>query len=173
MKPDEFEQHLSRQPMRQIPGEWRAEILREGRRAAVPEIGDADTASLPILNWRTVGSRKRIFWPHPEGLGRAGGGLDFDFCRGFFDARHNAGHGGKGRAAVAGSHRGIAAAAADAGGIDRREPGARGRGAEIFAAAAQRARGNFDDVNWEGRRAAVPFDPIWDADTASLPTKNL
>ena len=48
MKPDEFEQHLSRQPMRQIPGEWRAEILREGRRAAAPEIGDADTASLPI-----------------------------------------------------------------------------------------------------------------------------
>ncbi len=62
--------------MRQIPGEWRAEILREGRRAAAPEIGDADTASLPILNWReavraftsaaTIRSRLReIFWPAP------------------------------------------------------------------------------------------------------------
>jgi hypothetical protein len=76
MNPDDFERRLSRQPLKKIPGEWRAKILREGRRAAVPEIGDADTASLPILNWReavraftsaaTIRSRLReIFWPAP------------------------------------------------------------------------------------------------------------
>ena len=64
MKPDDFEPRLSRQALRQIPGEWRGEILREGRRAAVPEIGDADTASLPTLNWRTA--LANMFWPHPK-----------------------------------------------------------------------------------------------------------
>jgi hypothetical protein len=59
---NEFEQKLSRQPLRQIPGEWRAKILREGRRAAVPNNEwDADTASLPKLNLLA-----KIFWPHPK-----------------------------------------------------------------------------------------------------------
>jgi len=56
-----FEQKLQRQALRQIPAEWREEILREGRRAAVPEIGDADTASLPNRSWLS-----NIFWPHPK-----------------------------------------------------------------------------------------------------------
>jgi hypothetical protein len=64
MKPDDFEQRLHRQPLRQIPAEWREEILREGRRAAVLEIGDADTASLPELNWRA--KLTNIFWPNPQ-----------------------------------------------------------------------------------------------------------
>jgi hypothetical protein len=63
MKPDNFEVRLSRQTLRRIPAGWRAEILREGRRAAVPEIGDADTASLPS-DWRTA--LANIFWPHPK-----------------------------------------------------------------------------------------------------------
>jgi len=64
MKPDDFEQRLQRQPLRRIPAEWRGEILRAGRRAAVAEIGDAGTASLPILNWRMA--LANIFWPHPK-----------------------------------------------------------------------------------------------------------
>jgi hypothetical protein len=61
---EQFERRLSRQPLKRIPGEWRAEILREGRRAAVPNIGDADTASLPTLNWRIA--LANVFWPHPK-----------------------------------------------------------------------------------------------------------
>jgi hypothetical protein len=62
---EQFESRLSRQPLRQIPGEWRAEILRVGRRAAVPKNKwAADTASLPKWNWRT--SLAEIFWPHPK-----------------------------------------------------------------------------------------------------------
>jgi hypothetical protein len=59
---NEFEQKLLRQPLRKIPGEWRAETLREGRRAAVPNNKwDADTAPLPKLNWLA-----EIFWPNPQ-----------------------------------------------------------------------------------------------------------
>ncbi len=58
---DEFEQKLQRQPLRRIPADWREEILREGRRAAVLEIGDADTASLPQRSWFST-----ILWPHPK-----------------------------------------------------------------------------------------------------------
>ena len=61
---EQFERRLSRQPLRQIPAGWRGEILREGRRAAVPEIGDAGTASLPMLNWRMA--LANMFWPHPK-----------------------------------------------------------------------------------------------------------
>ena len=67
---NEFEQKLSRQPLRQVPGEWRAEILREGRRAAAPNNKrDADTASLPNCSWLTM-----LLWPHPKAwAGLAGG----------------------------------------------------------------------------------------------------
>ena len=91
--------------MRQIPGGWRAEILREGRAFAVPETGNIDTAFLPTIELAD-GSRKPLL-ASSQGLGRAGGGLDFDFRGRIFDARRRAGRGGKVRAAVAGSHRGI------------------------------------------------------------------
>ncbi|MGO9584629.1 MAG: hypothetical protein ACLP2Y_00250 [Limisphaerales bacterium] len=58
---DEFEQKLQRQPLRRIPADWREEILREGRRAAVLEIGPADTAALPKWSWPTT-----LLWPHPK-----------------------------------------------------------------------------------------------------------
>jgi hypothetical protein len=62
---NEFEQKLSRQSLRKIPGGWRAEILREARRAAVPNNQrDADTASPPKLNWRSA--LTKIFWPNPQ-----------------------------------------------------------------------------------------------------------
>jgi hypothetical protein len=61
---DDFERQIQRQPLRQISGEWRAEILREGRRAAVSEIRDADTASFPKWNWRTA--LTEIFWPNQK-----------------------------------------------------------------------------------------------------------
>ena len=48
--------------MREIPPSWRAKILREGRRAAVPKNKwDADTASLPKWSWLST-----ILWPHPK-----------------------------------------------------------------------------------------------------------
>jgi hypothetical protein len=62
---ENFEQRLQRQSLRKIPGEWRGEILWEGRRAAVPNNQwDADAASLPKLNWRTAFIK--IFWPNPQ-----------------------------------------------------------------------------------------------------------
>jgi hypothetical protein len=61
---DDFEQKLQRQPLRPIPAGWRAEILREGRRVAVPESGNIDTVSPSKLNWRTI--LTTIFWPHPR-----------------------------------------------------------------------------------------------------------
>ena len=64
MKMDDFETRLSRQPLRRIPAEWRNEILREGWNAAVAGIGDAGTASLPMLNWRMA--LANFFWPHPK-----------------------------------------------------------------------------------------------------------
>jgi len=64
MNSDNFEQRLSHQPLRPIPTGWREEILREGRRVAVREIGDTDTASLPKLNWRAI--LTNIFWPNPQ-----------------------------------------------------------------------------------------------------------
>jgi len=65
---DDFEQKLQRQPLRQIPGEWREEILREGRCAAVPEIRDADTASLPKWSWLSTINHQlsTLLWPHPK-----------------------------------------------------------------------------------------------------------
>ena len=61
---DDFEQKLQRQPLRQVPAGWRAEILREGRRVAVPETGNTNTVSPSKLNWRTI--LTTIFWPHPR-----------------------------------------------------------------------------------------------------------
>ena len=66
---EQFEQRLSRLPLREIPHVWREEILREGRRVAVPNNKwDAGTASLPNRSWlATFNSQiSTIFWPHPK-----------------------------------------------------------------------------------------------------------
>ncbi|HLP75314.1 MAG TPA: hypothetical protein VK327_00210 [Candidatus Paceibacterota bacterium] len=52
MKPDDFEQRLQRQPMRQVPTEWRAEILHA---AKPPERSPAAATSLPL--WRVIFGR--------------------------------------------------------------------------------------------------------------------
>jgi hypothetical protein len=61
MKPDDLEQKLSRQPLRQVPSEWRVEILADCRAAKVES-----RAQEPF--WpSTFGSRlSTIFWPHPK-----------------------------------------------------------------------------------------------------------
>jgi hypothetical protein len=58
---NEFEQKISRQSLRQIPGEWRAEILAAVNSPARRE--EAKTTSfLSILNHQL----STIFWPHPK-----------------------------------------------------------------------------------------------------------
>src|SRR5208282_5364385 len=59
MKPEDFEQKLPRQPLRQIPPEWRGEILSAAERASRP----APHASfLSTLNHQL----STILWPHPK-----------------------------------------------------------------------------------------------------------
>ena len=57
MKPDDFEQKLQRQALRQIPAEWREEILHAA---------DAAAGSRPsTLDFRPAGFLSTILWPHP------------------------------------------------------------------------------------------------------------
>ncbi|HXR03871.1 MAG TPA: hypothetical protein VN836_04095 [Verrucomicrobiae bacterium] len=59
MKPEDFEQRLQRQPRRQIPAGWRAEILA----AANPAPRSASRA--PFLS--TINSQlSTLLWPHPK-----------------------------------------------------------------------------------------------------------
>ena len=63
MKPDHFEQKLQRQPLRQVPAEWRGEILAAatGRESKVESRGQEGC-------WRsTLASRlSTLLWPHPR-----------------------------------------------------------------------------------------------------------
>ena len=53
MKPDDFENRLEQQPLRQVPAEWRAEILGAARpRRSAPG---------PQPSWLAS-----FFWPHPK-----------------------------------------------------------------------------------------------------------
>jgi hypothetical protein len=68
---EQFEARLRRQPLKKIPTEWRAEILREANCVAVSNQNkkrDADTASLPKLNWLSTLNHQlsTFFWPHPK-----------------------------------------------------------------------------------------------------------
>jgi len=64
MKPDEFEQRLSRQPLRKIPGAWRAEILAVARAASAP----CHASRVTRHNWFGTFNQQlaTIFWPHPK-----------------------------------------------------------------------------------------------------------
>jgi hypothetical protein len=56
---NEFEQKLSRQPLRQVPAEWRKEILA----AARPDLRHAPrTSFLSTINSQL----STLFWPHPK-----------------------------------------------------------------------------------------------------------
>lgn len=60
---NEFEQKLSRQPLKKIPTEWREEILREGRACSPSEPCGAVRRPRPTSNWSWLST---IFWPHPK-----------------------------------------------------------------------------------------------------------
>ena len=64
MNIDDFEQELRRQPLRQVPGEWRKEILTTAESAAVTR--RAPPAIRP--SWlSTFNSQLSILlWPHPK-----------------------------------------------------------------------------------------------------------
>ena len=64
MKPDDFESRLSHQPLRQIPGEWRGEILsaaRERQTVRHSPVG-IRRSWLSTLNFQL----STILWPHPK-----------------------------------------------------------------------------------------------------------
>ena len=50
MKPDDFEKRLQSQPLRRIPSEWRAEILKNAE-SSRPSILDPRTSFLSALLW--------------------------------------------------------------------------------------------------------------------------
>ncbi len=63
MKPADFEQKISRHPLRQIPGEWREEILRAAESAATRRPPPVTRPSwLSTLNSQL----STILWPHPK-----------------------------------------------------------------------------------------------------------
>jgi|SRR5208282_3922193 len=69
MKPDNFEQKLQRQPLRQIPGEWREEILVAAdvnrRNRPVREFTFAATTFRRLLS--TLNHQlSTLLWPHPK-----------------------------------------------------------------------------------------------------------
>jgi len=58
MKTDDFEQHLSRQPLRPVPAEWQSQILRAAAEETAARRGSSPPASfvLGLQAW---------LWPHP------------------------------------------------------------------------------------------------------------
>jgi hypothetical protein len=68
MNPDELEKHLHSQPLRQVPAEWRGEILSAARQAAGVEHAPRNTRHTPhspsLLS--TLNSQlSNLLWPHP------------------------------------------------------------------------------------------------------------
>jgi hypothetical protein len=68
MNPDDFEKRLERQPLRQLPGEWREEILSAARQASLPQHAPRTThhaaPSLSLLS--TLHHQlSTLLWPHP------------------------------------------------------------------------------------------------------------
>jgi hypothetical protein len=68
MSADDFEQRVQRQPLRQIPGEWRAEILSAARQASQAEHAPRTTDHAPprrsllsTLHYQL----STLLWPHP------------------------------------------------------------------------------------------------------------
>jgi hypothetical protein len=68
MNPDDFETRLQRQPMRQIPGKWRGDILSTARQVSPAEHAPRTThhalASRSLLS--TLNHQlSTLLWPHP------------------------------------------------------------------------------------------------------------
>jgi len=77
MKPGDFETRLSRQPMKQIPGEWRAEILAAAREAGrqIRAVRSGDSEDRRHINALDGGFLPKaatrawfqnLLWPHPK-----------------------------------------------------------------------------------------------------------
>jgi len=68
----EFEQRLRRQPVKKVPGEWRAEILGAARAAGVnrrkEEISREFTFAATGGSWLSTISHQlsTLLWPHPK-----------------------------------------------------------------------------------------------------------
>lgn len=62
MNRDDFEQRLERQPLRQIPSEWREEILAVARRKATVENRTQVQLSLSVL----LNRLSALLWPNPR-----------------------------------------------------------------------------------------------------------
>jgi hypothetical protein len=62
MKPDDFEQKLTRQPLRPVPTEWRAEILSAAQAAAPAQPPTLGASKLATFNQQLA----NFFWPHPK-----------------------------------------------------------------------------------------------------------
>lgn len=69
MKPDEFEKELQRQPTRQVPSEWRAEILRAASEAMAADAKRHDhlrRATLSLARSAATSRWRELLWPSPK-----------------------------------------------------------------------------------------------------------
>jgi hypothetical protein len=68
MNTEDFEKRLQRLPLRQIPGEWREEILSAARQASLPEHAPRTTHHAPAprsLLSTLIHQLSTLLWPHP------------------------------------------------------------------------------------------------------------
>jgi|SRR5664280_2234583 hypothetical protein len=68
MNADDFEQRVQRQPLRQLPGEWRQEILSAAQQASLPDHASRITHHVPTspsLLSTIYHQLSSLLWPHP------------------------------------------------------------------------------------------------------------
>ncbi len=68
MNPDDFEKRLQRHPVRQLPAEWRQEILSAARQASSPRRATRTPQPVPASRalLSTLGHQlSALLWPHP------------------------------------------------------------------------------------------------------------
>ena len=67
MKPDDFESRLQRQPLRQTPPDWRAEILAAAHGAQAARHPSPVTRHLKLSRPSSIlHSLSSLLWPHPK-----------------------------------------------------------------------------------------------------------
>ncbi|MGO8928410.1 MAG: hypothetical protein ACLQU3_16200 [Limisphaerales bacterium] len=66
MKPDDFEKHLQRQPLRRVPSQWRDGVLWAARQAAAAQPAPRPTGHALRAILATINSQlSTLLWPHP------------------------------------------------------------------------------------------------------------
>src|SRR5450759_3719478 len=68
MNTEDFEKRLQREPVRQIPGEWREQILSAARQASLPQQAPRTTHHAPrsaSLLSTFYHQLSALLWPHP------------------------------------------------------------------------------------------------------------